>query len=211
MSFSPDALIQAIDTSLRTLFPPKRRRAQRPCPGNEHDKPQLSQKERRHVAGLMRVNHSGEVCAQALYQGQAITARLEDTKEKMAQAAAEEVDHLSWCEQRLDELDENPSVLNPLWYLGSFTIGALAGLAGDKYSLGFVEETERQVTEHLQNHLARLPENDLRSRAILDQMQVDETHHADQARDAGAAPLPTPIQLLMRQVSKIMTTTSYRI
>ncbi len=141
--------------------------------------------ERQHVAGLMRVNHAGEICAQALYAGQAATARDDSVRDAMRQAAAEEFDHLSWCEDRLRELDSRPSVLNPLWYAGSFAIGALAGLAGDRWSLGFVRETENQVEAHLQEHMDRLPAGDARSQAILDQMKADEARHAVMAEEAG--------------------------
>ena len=157
----------------------------------------------------MRVNHSGEVAAQALYQGQAFTARLEDVREQMQEAAAEEIDHLAWCEDRLSELGAQPSILNPVWYAGSFAIGALAGLAGDRWSLGFVEETEKQVVEHLQEHLNKLPENDVRTRSIIEQMQVDEAEHGDIAKQAGAAELPAPIKAIMKLSSKIMTKSSF--
>ncbi|MCC5792702.1 MAG: 2-polyprenyl-3-methyl-6-methoxy-1,4-benzoquinone monooxygenase [Legionellaceae bacterium] len=206
-----EQLISVFDTSLRTLFPPEERVANRPYPAEHIKQPSLGQAEKKQVAGLMRVNHAGEVCAQALYQGQALTAKLSETRQKMEQAAAEEVDHLSWCEQRLRELDSHPSLLNPLWYLGSFIIGAAAGLAGDRYSLGFVAETERQVAAHLHDHLTRLPQADMRSRAIVKQMHADECQHAEQAHNAGAAVLPKPVQDLMRWVSKAMTRSSYYI
>lgn len=209
MVLTTERIIDAIDTTLRTLFPPSHRAAERPCPGESLPETNLNAGEKRHVAGLMRVNHSGEVCAQALYQGQALTAQLEKIRDQMEQAAREEMDHLSWCEQRLAELSAGPSLLNPLWYTASFVIGALAGLAGDKYSLGFVEETERQVSAHLQNHIAKLPEKDQRSKAILDQMLADEQHHAEQAHNAGAAALPVAVQTLMGLVSKLMTRSSY--
>jgi ubiquinone biosynthesis monooxygenase Coq7 len=169
----------------------------------------LPDAQRRHVAGLMRVNHSGEVAAQALYQGQALTARLENVREAMEQAAVEEVDHLKWCEGRLQELGSRTSVLNPLWYAGSFAIGALAGIAGDRWSLGFVAETEKQVVNHLQGHLERLPLEDERSRAILEQMKQDEQHHGQAAADAGGAQLPAPFRHLMTLTSRVMTRTAY--
>ena len=178
-------------------------------PASETGDDSMAQEQRRHVAGLMRVNHSGEVAAQALYQGQAMTARLENVREAMEQAAREEIDHLHWCESRLQELDARPSALNPLWYAGSFAIGALAGMAGDRWSLGFVAETERQVVEHLEDHIKRLPEGDERSRAILEQMKADEKLHGQAAESAGAAELPTPIRGLMTLTSRLMTRTSY--
>lgn len=159
--------------------------------------------------GLMRVNHAGEVSAQAIYQGQNLTARSRSVQRSMRQAAEEEVDHLNWCKDRLDELETHTSYLNPLWYFGSFTIGALAGLAGDKWSLGFVAETEHQVVAHLQSHLQKLPEQDEKSRAILEQMKADEAHHATVAIESGAAELPARIKKLMTLCSRVMTTTAY--
>lgn len=183
--------------------------AARETPGASAGEELTAGAERRHVAGLMRVNHAGEVCAQALYQGQGLTAKDPAVKAGMQQSAAEEIDHLVWCEQRLRELDSHTSVLNPLWYLGSFTIGAFAGLLGDKWSLGFVTETERQVVRHLQSHLEKLPPADAKSRRILEQMKIDEGRHATIAMEAGAAELPPPVKTLMRLCSKIMTTTAY--
>jgi len=171
----------------------------------------LESEQRRHVAGLMRVNHTGEICAQALYAGQAATARHDDVRNAMQQAADEELDHLSWCESRLQELDSHPSVLNPLWYAGSFAIGAAAGLAGDRWSLGFMRETENQVEAHLQQHLDRLPEEDDRSRAILDQMKTDEAQHASMAEAAGGRELPAPIRSAMALSASIMKALAYRI
>jgi ubiquinone biosynthesis monooxygenase Coq7 len=159
----------------------------------------------------MRVNHAGEVAAQALYQGQALTARLDDVRDKMREAAIEEQDHLAWCEARLRELGSQPSLLNPLWYSGSFAIGALAGLAGDRWSLGFVAETEQQVVEHLESHLGDLPAKDQRSREVVTKMRDDEAEHRDTARDAGGAALPGPVRGLMRAVAGIMTRTAYRL
>lgn len=161
------------------------------------------------MAGLMRVNHSGEVAAQALYQGQAFTARSPAVRTAMHEASDEEGDHLAWCEERLRELDARPSLLNPLWYAGSFAIGALAGALGDRVSLGFVAETERQVEGHLHEHLERLPREDERSRRILEQMKHDESQHGERARNAGAVPLPAPVQRLMRLTSQVMTRTAY--
>jgi len=171
----------------------------------------LDEDDRRHVAGLMRINHTGEVCAQALYAGQAATAHHDATREAMQLAADEEIDHLSWCEDRLKELDSRPSVLNPLWYAGSFAIGAVAGIAGDDWSLGFVKETENQVEAHLQDHLEKLPEGDARSQAILDQMKEDEAKHADMAVEAGARDLPPPIRRAMTFTADIMKALAYRI
>jgi ubiquinone biosynthesis monooxygenase Coq7 len=166
---------------------------------------------RRHVAGLMRVNHAGEVAAQALYRGQALVARSPAVRRQLLDAAAEERDHLHWCEQRLRELDDAPSLLTPLWYAGSFAIGATAGLAGDRTSLGFVEETERQVSEHLDDHLGRLPEQDARSRAILKTMREDEERHGRAAKEAGAKTLPGPVRRLMSAVAGVMKFGAYRI
>jgi len=157
----------------------------------------------------MRIDHTGEVCAQALYQGQSLTARLPEVRKKMERAAAEENDHLDWCERRIEELGGRTSLLNPLWYAGSFAIGALAGLAGDKWSLGFVAETEQQVGEHLDEHLEQVPPQDAKSRAILEQMKQDELQHANQALAGGGVPLPAPVKLAMRLSSKVMTRTVY--
>ena len=205
-----DRLIASVDEALRIST------GEAPTPDRENpagDIPpaELDDEESRHVAGLMRINHTGEVCAQALYAGQAATARLDETRESMQQAADEEIDHLAWCEERLKELDSRPSILNPLWYAGSFTIGALAGIAGDQWSLGFVKETENQVEAHLEDHLERLPEGDERSQAILDQMKTDEARHAEMADEAGARDLPKPIQSAMAFTAGIMKSLAYRI
>ena len=167
--------------------------------------------ERRHAAGLMRVNHTGEVCAQALYSGQAFTSKNTDIQQKMRQAADEEIDHLAWCAERLQELDSQPSRLNLFWYSGSWFLGASAGIAGDKWNLGFLEETERQVEAHLEGHLDQLPAGDQRSREIVEQMKIDEAEHADMAARAGAAPLPRPIKEAMRFTADIMRWLAYRI
>lgn len=204
-----DTLISEVDNALRTLFPPAQRISTRPSPAKQLADTPLSRKEKKHVAGLMRVNHAGEVCAQALYQGQALTAQLTHIKKQMSDAAAEETDHLAWCEERLAELDSKPSILNPLWYSGSLILGALAGLAGDKISLGFVAETERQVSSHLQRHLKKLPANDKKSEAILIKMKEDEEQHATTALKAGAIELPYMVKQLMRVVSKLMTKSAY--
>ncbi len=204
-----DQLVIEIDAALRTVCIPKQRLSNRTTPGHDLLDVDMSVEEKRHVAGLMRVNHAGEVCAQALYQGQALTAKLEQVKMQMLQASAEETDHLAWCEQRLSELNSQPSSLNPLWYAGSFILGALAGLAGDRWSLGFVAETERQVSDHLQRHREDVPTGDLKSHAILAAMQADELQHADTARAAGGVELPFAIQKLMKMVSGFMTFGSY--
>lgn len=204
-----DELIIGFDRGLATLFNASNVRANRDCPAGNIEENPLTDTEKRHSAGLMRVNHAGEVSAQALYQGQGLSARDAGIRKSMQQSALEEVDHLAWCEQRLQELGSHTSILNPLWYLGSFSIGAFAGLCGDKWSLGFITETERQVVRHLQDHLGSLSVRDTKSRAIVAQMQVDEGHHATVALEAGAAELPGPIKQVMRLTSKVMTGTSY--
>jgi len=171
----------------------------------------LESSEREHAAGLMRVNHVGEVCAQALYQSQKLFARNPEVQEMFHHSGQEEMDHLAWCETRLHELGSHTSYLNPFWYAGSFAIGMIAGLAGDKWSLGFVAETEKQVENHLESHLEKLPQNDHRSRAIVDQMRLDEIEHGQAAVQAGGASLPRPVQQMMKAMSKIMTTSAYKI
>ena len=205
-----DRLIENADQVLRTLGS-KANRAQRNSPAEGKPDAPLDDTQRRHAAGLMRVNHTGEVCAQALYQGQALTARLSAVRDRMEQAAAEEVDHLVWCEERLRQLDSHTSYLNPIWYGMSFTLGAVAGIAGDRWSLGFVAATEEKVCQHLEDHLQQLPPEDERSRVILEQMLVDEKKHGDQALDAGGMDFPAPIKRAMGAVSKLMTRSSYRI
>ena len=205
-----DRLIASIDEALR-ISTGEAPEPFRENPAAEHADTELDEEQRLHVAGLMRINHTGEVCAQALYAGQAATARDDATREAMQSAADEEIDHLSWCEDRLKELDSRTSVLNPFWYAGSFAIGAAAGLAGDDWSLGFVKETENQVEAHLQDHLSRLPESDVRSQAILDQMKVDEAKHADMAQEAGARDLPEPVRKAMTLTANIMKALAYRI
>ncbi len=204
-----DRLILEADTALRTLLPPAQRISQRQSPAHLVREVTLSEQEKKHVAGLMRVNHAGEVCAQALYQGQALTARLTHIKKQMQEAAAEETDHLAWCEERLQQLQAKSSRLNPLWYAGSLFLGALAGLAGDRISLGFVAETERQVMAHLQKHVHALPSHDKKTAAILQRMQEDEEYHAQTAMNAGAAILPDVIKRMMAMMAKLMTTSSY--
>jgi 3-demethoxyubiquinol 3-hydroxylase len=171
----------------------------------------LDSEQRKHAAGLMRINHVGEVCAQALYQSQKLVARNSEIKEMLDRSGQEEMDHLAWCETRLKELGSHTSYLNPFWYAGSFAIGLAAGLAGDKWSLGFVAETEKQVESHLESHLKKLPEEDHRSRAIVDQMRMDEIEHGQAALHAGGANLPEPIQKIMQAMSKVMTATAYKI
>lgn len=205
-----DHLLGAIDQSLRTVYA-KPATTARPNPATGLPEAELSDDERHLTGRLLRIDHAGEVAAQGLYQGQAITARDAGIREQMRRSADEENDHLSWCEARLEATGAHKSYLNPFWYWGSFGIGALAGIAGDRWSLGFVDETEQQVVRHLDDHLARLPQDDQRSRAVLVQMREDEAHHAHKARTAGAAKLPAPIRGLMRVVSKVMTTTAERI
>ena len=203
--FTPiDNLLMQVDTGLRTLFG-KPSVTERPNPEEAVAEGELSATEKVLAGRLMRINHSGEVAAQGLYQGQALTAKLPEVREKMERAAQEENDHLAWCEQRIHELGTHTSYLNPLWYLGSVAIGASAGLAGDKWSLGFVAETERQVVHHLDSHLTQVAEQDNKSRAILEQMKEDEGHHATVAIQAGGAELPAPIKKFMSLTSKVMT------
>ncbi|MDX2346165.1 MAG: 2-polyprenyl-3-methyl-6-methoxy-1,4-benzoquinone monooxygenase [Legionella sp.] len=203
-------LIEA-DAALRTLAPPNMRECTRVNPAHDIPDAPLTAPEKKHIAGLMRVNHAGEVCAQALYRGQALTAKLEMVRAQMNEAAIEEIDHLAWCEARLIELKSTPSLFNPFWYAGSWLIGAFAGLIGDKWSLGFVAETERQVTRHLEHHLKQLPDQDKKTHAILSQMKTDEIAHAELALNAGAANLPFLIQRLMYAISKVLTQSSYHL
>lgn len=205
-----DQLVCGLDAALRTLSPGSQQATRQNPALNEEDST-LGNSDQRHSAGLMRVNHTGEVCAQALYQGQATTARLPEVEKDMQQAAAEEIDHLAWCEQRLVELNARPSVLNPLWYGLSFGLGAAAGRIGDSVSLGFVAATEDQVCEHLEGHMQTLPRHDNKSRAIIKQMLVDEAQHAHKAREAGGKDLPRAVKLSMKLLSKCMTTSSYRL
>ena len=203
-----DGFIIEFDRALRSIVGATPMR--RPVPQSASTD-NLTSEEKQHAAGLMRINHVGEVCAQALYQSQKLHAKSADLKDKLEHAAIEEEDHLAWCEQRLSELDSRPSLLNPLWYAGSFFLGSIAGLAGDKVSLGFVSETEKQVEEHLDGHLKELPANDHRSRAIVDQMRADEITHGQMARDEGGIDLPKPVKNAMKLMAKIMTTAAYRI
>jgi len=203
-----DQLIMQSDHALRTLFG-KPVTTERSNPSNGVTENPLSENERKLSAGLMRVNHAGEVSAQALYQGQALTARLDEVRKSMERAAEEENDHLAWTDNRLQELASHKSVLNPIWYSGSFAIGAIAGLLGDKWSLGFVAETEHQVIRHLDSHLQKLPEGDARSEAVLRQMKTDEAHHATAALEGGGAELPMPVKKLMAMMSSVMTTSAF--
>jgi 3-demethoxyubiquinol 3-hydroxylase len=204
-----DRLLGAADSALKTLF--AKPRALRACPVLAADETRLAAPERRHAAALMRVNHVGEVCAQALYTAQALATRDLLLREHFEKAAAEETDHLAWTAERLAELGDRPSLLNPLWYAGAFGLGLLAGRLGDSISLGFVVETEKQVEAHLQSHLDRLPAGDHASRAIVVQMKEDEAQHAAQALHAGAIELPAPAKALMRAAAKVMTTTAHYI
>lgn len=206
-----DKLIVNGDQALRTLVP-SAATAHRVNPAQEQSATgKLSEKESRHIAGLMRINHTGEVCAQALYQGQALTAKLPAVRAEMEHAAQEEIDHLVWCEQRLSQLGSRTSVLNPFFYAASFSVGALAGLAGDKWSLGFVAATEDQVCEHLESHLEQIPDKDPQSRAILEQMLIDEKAHGTKALEAGGQVFPEKVKKFMSSLATLMTKTTYRL
>jgi 3-demethoxyubiquinol 3-hydroxylase len=209
---SPDAVIASLDHALRTVAGVAW--SSRPNPADavvDATHVALTGPERRASGALMRVNHVGEVCAQALYQAQALTARTPELRQRMADAAREETDHLAWTQSRLDELGDRPSLLNPLWYAGSFAIGLAAGAMGDRTSLAFVVETENQVEQHLAGHLERLPAHDTRSRAVVEQMKADEAKHAQWANDAGARQLPAPLKAMMKIAARVMTTTAHRI
>jgi ubiquinone biosynthesis monooxygenase Coq7 len=202
-----DDLITAFDQGLRTVFAPAH--SLRPVPGEQLAEAEMTGEQRAHAAALMRVNHSGEICAQALYQGQALTARNPRARAALERAAQEETEHLAWTERRIGELGGRKSLLNPAWYAGSFAIGALAGLLGDRWNLGFLAETERQVVKHLEGHLQRLPAADEKSRAVLEQMKQDEARHATSAITHGGGDLPESAKLGMRLSSKVMTETAY--
>ncbi len=202
-----DELIATFDNALRTVFAPSR--TVRALPGRDAPEAALSAAEQRRAAALMRVNHVGEVCAQALYQGQALTARDPEAKKTLSVAAHEEVEHLAWCESRMTALGGRKSWLNPVWYAGSLAIGGAAGALGDRWNLGFLAETERQVGAHLESHLDALPENDAKSRAVVEQMKIDEARHADTALALGAAKLPAPVQGMMRLMARTMTSIAY--
>lgn len=205
-----DRVLAETDRALRTVFAPAEA-PDRPSPGHAHPRIDLSEAQRRHVAGLMRINHAGEVCAQALYYGQAAVARDPEVRAHLTHAAREEGDHLAWCEARLHELGSRPSVLNPFWYAGAFSIGAAAGLIGDRLSLGFVVETERQVESHLGDHLTRLPDGDERTRAVLEQMKADEVAHGANAQARGAMQLPWPLPRLMQVAADALRAVAYRV
>lgn len=205
-----DKLISEADAVMKTITN-RGHRAHRPSPSQGHTDSELSPSKRKHIAGLMRVNHTGEVCAQALYQGQALTAKLPAVREDMQRAAQDEIDHLVWCEERLRELGSRTSYLNPAWYGMSFALGAIAGAISDKVSLGFVAATEEQVCNHLRDHLKQLPEEDRKSQLILQQMLVDEQRHGESALQAGGSDFPIKVKDAMTTVSRFMTSTSYRI
>lgn len=205
-----DLLVAHLDRALKTLLPHPQLSAET-SPGCAVPEASLSASEKNHVAGLMRINHTGEVCAQGLYQGQALTASLDHVYHSMEAASEEEIAHLVWCDQRLTELKSRPSLFNPLWYALSYSIGALAGLAGDRYSLGFVAATEEKVCEHLERHLSELPECDAKTRLILQRMLSDEARHATQALNAGGKALSPSFKTLMAGVARVMTTLSYRV
>ncbi len=216
MSQSPrlegiDNVIAGLDEALRAIFSKPEARRINPANDKNMTENDLSDSEKRKSIELMRINHVGEVCAQALYQGQAITARSEDVKNKMHEAAQEEIDHLSWCNERITELGGRTSLLNPLWYSGSLALGTIAGIMGDKWSLGFLEETENQVEQHLAEHLEYLPEQDERSRAIVTQMKIDEAKHAQMAKDNGAAELPLIVKNAMKCTAKAMKTIAAKV
>lgn len=206
MTTLTDRLLIAADAALRTLSGVAPAARRNPASGVDT---LTGAQARRHAAALMRVNHSGEICAQALYSGQAIVARDARVRETLEHAAVEERDHLSWCRQRLTELDARPSLLDPAWYAGSFALGVVSGLVGDRWSLGFLVETERQVEHHLDDHLVRLPEGDRRSREILEQMRVDEIAHGASGEKLGAQALPLPVKLAMKLASRVMTRSAY--
>ncbi len=203
-----DRLLASANNALRTVAAPAGHTARR-NPAEHIIDAELTEPEKRHAAGLMRVNHAGEVCAQALYQGHAAVARDKTIEAQMQRAADEEFDHLAWCEQRINELGEDVSKLSPFWYAGAFAIGAASGILGDKWSLGFIAETERQVCAHLDSHLDSLPTQDAKSRAIVEQMRDEEEEHGENAIDAGAADLPRPVKRLMQMTAKVMTKTAY--
>ncbi|MEM7359831.1 MAG: 2-polyprenyl-3-methyl-6-methoxy-1,4-benzoquinone monooxygenase [Pseudomonadota bacterium] len=206
-----DQMVSALDNGLRSTFAKPNAKRQSPADSCESDPIAENDELRQLSASLMRVNHVGEVCAQALYQGQALTSRSDEVRKKMQHAADEEIDHLNWCFERIEQLDGHTSYFNPIWYLGSFALGVGAGLAGDKWSLGFLAETEKQVVEHLNSHLHRLPKEDTVSRAVVAQMAEDEAKHAEMAIENGAAELPLPIKEMMRRTARIMTSVSEKI
>jgi ubiquinone biosynthesis monooxygenase Coq7 len=204
-----DKAIVEFDKALRTIFASAR--SIRPVPGADLPDAPMSDEQRSHVAALMRVNHCGEICAQALYQGQALMSRDHSVRRELEQASREETEHLAWTEQRIAELGGRKSLLNPLWYGGSLALGMLAGKLGDRWNLGFLAETERQVEAHLSGHIDRLPAEDQKSREVLEQMRADEAGHAEKAVDLGAHALPAPVRGAMKVMARVMTTTAYRI
>jgi len=203
-----DKILKRAGSTLQSL-PSSRKYNSRENPARKIPEAELSENERLHSAGLMRVNHAGEIAAQGLYQGHSIFVRNPDTEKQILQAAQEELDHMNWCKQRLEELDAKPSILSPIWYSGAFLMGALSSLFGDKWSLGFIEETEKQVSSHLMNHLQKISENDSKSRAIIKKMREEEEEHGNNAKNAGARNLPIAIRKLMQLTSKVMTKTAY--
>jgi len=205
-----DNFIIELDKGIKSSFS-NIQKYQRNYPAESTEEVELNEFEKNHSAGLMRVNHSGEVCAQALYLGQSLTAEFKETRDQMKQAAEEEMDHLAWCNRRLDELGDSPSVLNPLWYVMSFSIGALTGLTGDKWSLGFVEETEKQVVSHLDSHLDKISDKDIKTKTVIRKMREDEDSHAKQAKESGASELPGEVKTGMSWMARLMTSTSYYI
>jgi len=204
-----DDLIVEFDKGLRTLLAPAR--TSRPLPGKGVVEAEMGEEEKRLAAALMRVNHSGEICAQALYQGQVLTARKPEIQQALKQAASEETEHLNWCESRISDLGGRKSLLNPAWYAGSLAVGALAGALGDKWNLGFLAETEQQVVRHLDAHLQRLPASDEKSRAVVEQMKEDEARHATAALEHGGAELPAPVKLAMKLSARMMTGVAFRV
>ena len=208
-NFLDDFIIE-LDKGIKSSFS-NIQKYQRNYPAESTEEVELNEFEKNHSAGLMRVNHSGEVCAQALYLGQSLTAEYKETRDKMKQAADEEMDHLAWCNRRLNELEDSPSVLNPLWYAMSFSIGALTGLTGDKWSLGVVEETEKQVVSHLDSHLNKISDKDIKTKTVIRKMREDEDSHAKQAKEFGASELPNEVKTGMSWIARLMTSTSYYI
>ena len=208
-NFLDDFIIE-LDKGIKSSFS-NIQKYQRDYPAESTEEVELNEFEKNHSAGLMRVNHSGEVCAQALYLGQSLTAEFKETRDQMKQAAEEEMDHLAWGNRRLNELEDSPSVLNPLWYAMSFSIGALTGLTGDKWSLGFVEETEKQVVSHLDSHLDKISDKDIKTKTVIRKMREDEDSHAKQAKESGARELPGELKTGMSWIARLMTSTSYYI
>lgn len=206
-----DRIVEELDRALNNIFCKQVSSRAYPATSAASESPEMSNDQKRTAAGLMRVNHAGEMAAQALYQGQSLTARDPKLADKLKYASIEESDHLNWCRNRLEELGERPSIFDPLWYAGSFAIGIAAGIAGDRWNLGFLAETEHQVVRHLDSHLQRLPKNDTRSRAIVEQMKIDEQGHAELAESLGSADLPKPVKQMMKLTSKVMTSLAEKV